>query len=69
MKEMIKNYLVMAEKNKLVVPYKELERISIIANNKNDPYIRNFRVFVLNERIEWMWMCVLMCYDLKLTLS
>jgi hypothetical protein len=52
MQEIVRNYLIMAEKNKIVVPYKELERITILANNKDDPYMKNFRVFVLNDRRE-----------------
>lgn len=45
----LKSYLALAEKNKLVVTYKEIEKLKSMGGGDEDPYDKGFRDFIFES--------------------
>ena len=50
MQIMLTNYLIMAERNKNIVPYRELEKFNVFTGSSEDAYLKYLEIFVLNKQ-------------------
>ena len=44
--EFLKRYLILAERNKVVTSYRDLERMKSVGGGEEDPYDKAFRLYI-----------------------